>query len=127
MHTSLMPIPPPTTKSGHVTSEPAASALMADYRITFNGRHFVYERFRYERLADAVDYARLQQRGSPGTNDASPMPAPEVVEVPDEMQRQQMSAWSITYGDGYYRLGPFRYERLADAVAYASLKPQSER
>jgi hypothetical protein len=96
---------------------------MADYGVTFNGRHFVYDRFRYERLADAVDYARLQQGGTPGINDTSPMPAPEVVEVPDESQRQQMSAWSITYGVGYYRLGPFRYERLADAVAYASLKP----
>jgi hypothetical protein len=61
MHKTLMPIPPPTTKSGHVTSERAASdAVMARYGITFNGRHFVYDRFRYERLADAVAYASLE-------------------------------------------------------------------
>jgi len=55
------------------------------------------------------------------------MPAPEQVEAPSESQRQLMNKLDITFLHGVYRLGAYRYDRLADAVAYARLgvRPRS--
>jgi len=43
------------------------------------------------------------------------------VEAPSESQRQLMSTLDITFLHGVYRLGTYRYDRLADAIAYARL------
>jgi len=95
--------------------------LMAHYFISFNGRHYQFSRFRYDRLADAVNYARLQRARSAGWDAPGPMPAPEQVEAPDAAQRALMAASAITYEQGVYHLGAYRYDRLADALAYAKL------
>lgn len=49
------------------------------------------------------------------------MPAPERIEAPSESQRELMNTLDITFLHGIYRLGAYRYDRLADAVAYARL------
>lgn len=49
------------------------------------------------------------------------MPTPAPVEAPGEPERQLMSTLDITFLDGVYRLGAYRYDRPADAVAYARL------
>jgi hypothetical protein len=89
--------------------------LMAELSIAFNGRHYYYDRYRYDRLVDAASYARLHRSGG----SARPMPLPEKVESPSESQRELMSELGITFRDGVYHLGPYRYDRLADAVEYA--------
>jgi hypothetical protein len=98
--------------------------LMADFSISYNGRHYEYDIYRYDRLADAVNYARLQR--SKPSRDAEvrslSMPSREYVEDPDESQRALMATLNITFQDGIYRLGAFRYDRLADAVNYARLQ-----
>ena len=35
--------------------------LMNDYRITFNGEHYYYEKYKYSKLSDAVNFAKIQQ------------------------------------------------------------------
>jgi hypothetical protein len=96
--------------------------LMARYSITYNGRQYQYDRYRYDALTDAVDYARIQ-RGRPGGDSTDPMaPAQDVVETPDESQRELMAELAITFQDGIYRLGDYRYQRLGDAVNYARLR-----
>jgi hypothetical protein len=93
--------------------------LMAEFAITFNGRHYQYGRHRYGRLADAVDFAQ-RQRSNPGhLLGAAP---PHAAEVPTEAQRLLMSSLGITFQDGVYRLGDYRYDRLTDALEYANLK-----
>jgi hypothetical protein len=98
--------------------------LMADFSISYNGRHYEYDIYRYDRLADAVNYARLQR--SKPSRDAEvrslSMPSREYVEDPDESQRALMATLNITFQDGIYRLGAFRYDRLADAINYARLQ-----
>jgi len=49
------------------------------------------------------------------------------VEAPDGAQRRLMAALDITFRDGVYHLGPYRYGRLADAVNYARLQRSDER
>lgn len=73
---------------------------------------------------------RLRQEGlrSFATNDAPrPMPQARAVEQPDAAQRRLMAALGITLRDGVYHLGPYRYDRLADAVNYARLQRTEER
>lgn len=86
--------------------------LMAQFSIAFNGRHYFYGTYRYDDLAHAVSYAKLQ----PGL-----VAAPEQLEAPSEAQSELMKSLSITYQNGVYHLGTYRYDRLADALDYARL------
>jgi hypothetical protein len=96
--------------------------LMAEFAISFNGRHYQSGRHRYGLLADAVKYAK-QQRSNPGhLLGAAP---PQAAEAPNEAQRMLMSSLGITFQDGMYRLGDYRYDRLADALHYATLKDRA--
>lgn len=90
------------------------AGTMAELSISYNGRQYQYGMFRYDQLADAIAYAR----GHPADAGAEPATA---IEIPDEIQRRLMSSLAITFRDGVYHLGAYRYDRLADAVAYARL------
>jgi hypothetical protein len=98
--------------------------LMADWSIAYNGRHYEYDIYRYDHLAEAVNYARLQRSKPPRDDEVRSMPSREYVEDPDESQHALMATLAITFQDGIYRLGAFRYDRLADAVNYARLQLQ---
>jgi hypothetical protein len=99
---------------------------MAEFSIAYNGRHYEYDIYRYDRHADAVKHARLQC--SKPSCDAEvrslSMPSREYVD-PDESQRALMATLKITFQEGIYRLGVFRCDRLADAVNYARLQLRS--
>ncbi len=68
-----------------------------------------------------MNYARLQRANASAGEQIGAMPATEQVEAPTECQRQLMSTLDITFLHGVYRLGTYRYDRLADAIAYARL------
>jgi hypothetical protein len=98
--------------------------LMLAYAITFDGRQYAYDRYRYDRLADAVNYARLQHP-HPLSSDPTKRPPPRIgepIETPSELQRELMSELGITLQAGVYHLGEYRYDHLSDAVEYARLK-----
>jgi len=95
--------------------------LMTGLSIAYDGLRYHYDGYRYDRLDDAVSYAKLQR--SRATDQARvPMPAPAMVEGPRESDRRTMASFSITYEAGTYRLGEYRYDRLSDASAYARLR-----
>ena len=98
---------------------PERERLLAEFSIAFNGRHYLYGPYRYDNLTDALNYARLE-RANAGKQFGA-MPAPERVATPSESDRQLMKTLDISFVDGIYRLGAYRYDRLADAVAYARL------
>lgn len=105
-----------------MTAPDERERVMTQLSITYDGRRYTYGRYRYDRLADAVNYATLQRTRSFGADDDEHVMPPDEVEVPNEAQRRLMADLAITYQDGVYRLGPFRYDRLADAVNYAHLQ-----
>lgn len=47
-----------------------------------------------------------------------------VAPPPQSSDLEVMRALGITFGDGYYRIGGYRYGKLSDAVNYAKLKAQ---
>lgn len=113
-------------RSGSATPADAAAQqrLMAEFGIVYTGRHYEYEVYRYDRLADAVAYATLQRARGRRADPAASMPTRRFVPDPDATQRAVMAALAITYCDGTYRLGEYRYDRLDDAVDYARLQGQ---
>ncbi len=100
--------------------------LMAELFIAYDGRQYQYGSHRYDHLEDAVNYARLQGSELPASTGPAPMPAAPPLEVPDESQRRLMAAFAITFEDGVYHLGAYRYDRLADAVSYARMQPEPD-
>jgi hypothetical protein len=60
--------------------------LMAEHSITYDGRHYQFGDYRYDRLADAVSYSLLRRSMPPGSNAvdlADHEPRPEETEPPD--------------------------------------------
>jgi len=98
---------------------PDPVSVMAELSIAYDGRHYQYDRYRYDRLADAVSYARLQRSRPPAGEGSASMPPAQLVQAPDESERHLMAALAITFRDGVYHLGAYRYDRLGDAVSYA--------
>jgi hypothetical protein len=94
---------------------------MVDYEVSYDGVRYCYNGYRYDRLDDAVRYARLM-RSRPLHHDAGgsftpgPMLAP-----PTDAQRELMASMAIRFEAGTYRFESFRYDRLADAVNYATV------
>ena len=97
--------------------------LMADLSIAYDGLRYYYKSYRYDRLEDAVSYARLQ-RSRVGSQGRVPLPRPAIFQPPGEGEWRTMTSFGITYAEGVYRLGEYRYDRLADALAYARLQGQ---
>jgi len=94
--------------------------LMADLSIAYDGLRYYYESYRYDRLEDAVNYARLQ-RSRAGSQARIAMPRPAIFQIPGEVERLTMTSFGIRYTAGVYQLGEYRYDRLDDALAYARL------
>ena len=120
----LRKAPPSMPKSDEVL--PERERLMAEFLIAFNGRQYFHGPYRYDSLADAVNYARLERANAGARAQISATPAPEQVEAPSESQRLLMNTLGITFVRGVYQLGAYRYDRLADAVAYARLDVNHE-
>jgi hypothetical protein len=101
---------------------------MRELSIGFNGRYYHYRGYCYDRLSDAVNYARLQRTRPQGNDshnaglaDEEQKQAPEKIVPPDESELALMNSFAITFSQGRYFFGPYRYDRLADAVHYARL------
>ena len=116
---ALRKAPPSMPKSDEVL--PERERLMAEFLIEFNGRQYFQGPYRYDSLSDAVNYARLGRANAGARAQISATPAPEQIEEPSESQRLLMNTLGITFLRGVYQLGAYRYDRLADAVAYARL------
>jgi len=97
--------------------------VMAELSITHDGRRYYYAGYRYDRLEDAVNYARLQRSRSGATQMGAQSSLAQTGDAaPDKAQERLMATLSITFENGTYHLGGYRYDRLGDAVNYANLR-----
>ena len=97
--------------------------LMLAFNIAFDGRQYVYSRYRYDRLADAVSYARFQlSHPSSDSVEDPPLTIREPSETPSDSQSRLMSEFGITFEAGVYLLGEYRYDHFDDAIKYARMK-----
>jgi hypothetical protein len=102
-----------------ITRSSAAPPLVEpELGIWFDGRAYHYQQYRYDRLQDAMAYARLD-RDRPGFHE-EPLPDHwEEWQGPTNAEAAQMAAFGIVYERGSYCYGLFRYDLLADALNYA--------
>ena len=78
-----------------------------------------YPGYRYDRFAEAANYARLD-RSRPFADSRGDDGAPlERTPAPTGEERALMRTLGITFADGVFHWRHYRYERLDDAVAYA--------
>ncbi len=97
--------------------------VMAELSITHDGRRYYCAGYRYDRLQDAVNYARLQRSRSGETQMGAQLRPAETRDVaPDKAHERLMATLNITFENGTYHLGGYRYDRLGDAVNYANLR-----
>lgn len=101
------------------TALPAAASALG---ISFDGRAYHYRQFSYDRMSDALGYAKLDQARPGWRQDPTRQQWRQWVE-PTPQERVQMAAHQITYEGGYYRYGPWRYDLLAPALDYAMRAP----
>ena len=92
---------------------------MSAFSIDYDGRHYRYDGYRYDRLVDAVSYARLVESRQAQHEGGSCPVVYRRVESPSSSDMAVMAEYFITFSEGVYRYDGFRYERLSDAVNYA--------
>ena len=71
-------------------------------------------------LVEALELL-LEDSHNAGLADEAQKQAPEKIVPPDESELALMNSLAITFSKGRYFFGPYRYNRLADAVHYARL------
>lgn len=105
-------------------NEGEVSRLIHEMSIAHHGRHYYFDGYRYERLEDAVSYARLVRvRQAPRLRSApfAPMGA---VEPPSADDQELMLDLSIRFESGSFIFEGFHYDRLIDAANYARHRRQ---
>lgn len=125
-----------TSEGGHVAREPTAGPgpvevvlaerrrLMSEFSIQYDGRRYQWSGYRYDRLADAVAYARLMRSKQAQEGSTASLPRGDAAvdlpsQSPSEADRQLMAELSVLFEAGVYVFRGFRYDRLADAASYA--------
>jgi len=118
-----------TSESGPPASATESACLMPEYGVTRSGRFFLCRGYRYSKLEDAVAYARLLQIGPAPLREDDQADMAQRAEEPTELRsaddERLMASWGISFADGQYVFEAFRYDRLADALAYARLERSS--
>lgn len=109
--------------------DPMLADRAAALEVTFDGHHYHFREFRYERAEDAMRYARAEH-AKPGFGaDPRFVPRWPSAWVPGEQELALMRPFGITSEEGRFRYGPYRYDRLEDALAFArrSAAPTAKR
>lgn len=103
-------------------SDAQREALLGELGIRDAGQTFRFRGYRYDRLEDAVAYARRVKARAWQKLDEDRDRHGRVVDdepPPQTADRPAMAALGVGYRDGRYRFGPYAYTRMADALAYA--------
>jgi len=103
-------------------ASPVLPPAAAAFGISFDGRAYHYLDYSYERLADALAYAR-QDRARPGFREDTTPRQWKQWTGPTPEERLHMAVHGIVYEHGHYRYGPYRYDLLSAALAYAQHAP----
>jgi hypothetical protein len=111
-----------TTQTQDSTDAARAAAL----EVSFDGHHYHFRQYRYERLDDALRYAG-QQRGMSGfIPDAAFEPRWLAPWQPSPAECAAMRQLGITLDGVRYAFGAYRYDRLEDAMAFARLQRKTQ-
>jgi len=114
----------PANEFTDATDDAERNRLMTEWSIVRQGRHYHYDGYRYERLADAVAYAQLGRARQSPQEDSSAFDRIDAVEPPNAVERELMLELSISFENDSFVFEGFRYDRLIDAANYARHRQQ---
>ena len=100
---------------------PPARTPRKELNITYNGRKYEYRGYQYDRFLDAVNYARLDLSRPRNEGEPPRVAALTAAQQPGDADEAMMRSLGITYREGAYYWREYRYDRLAEAIAYARL------
>lgn len=95
-----------------------ATCEMVELGVEHEGGNYYYKGYRYERLEDAIAYARLR-RSRPAEEDFAAPGRRSSLPAPTDSDRVLMATLGIQFDGRTFRHGGFRYDRLSDAVSNA--------
>ena len=117
----------PAEKSFMPSAQSARERNMAQFDIACDGLRYYRNGYRYDRLEDAVAYARLMST-RPGQEDTvGTFTQRKMLAWPTDAEQALMASLRIRFDHGAYRFEDFRYDQLADAVNYAKLALQRQK
>jgi hypothetical protein len=100
---------------------------MAQFHVGYDGRRYHRNGYRYDRLEDAVAYARLVD-STPGRAETIGTYAQgDPLARPTDAEQALMVSLGIRFDEGAYRFESFRYDKLSDAVNYAKQQSPLQR
>jgi hypothetical protein len=101
---------------------PEHERAMLAYGVSHDGHRYLYNGYRYDRWEDAVDQAELMLSRPLEKNPAGPFTQQSAhADAPSDADLGVMASLGIRPEAGLYRFEGYRYDRLADAIAYARL------
>jgi len=95
---------------------------MSELGISFDGRFYRYKEYKYDLLADALNYAKSDRIGAPDVPVANAAPLWTPPEMPTAAEQSTMDACGVTFDGKHYRYRDYRYDHYSDAINYAKLK-----
>jgi len=116
-----------TSQAAHEAGQPERERVMAQLSINRDGRGYEYSGYHYDRLADAVGYARLMRSRLLQDGVGGPYSHSMTLDAPTGAERELMASLAINFEAGAYRFEAFRYDHLADAVNYAKLAARRQK
>jgi hypothetical protein len=94
---------------------------MIESGVTFDGRSYWYQQYRYDGLNDALAYARLDRSRLAGQAEAGHDHHWQEPATPTAADLQLMTELGISFDGRCYHYGDYRYDRIIDAINYARL------
>ena len=113
-----------TTRSGQHSESGSLDGQhdMREYNVHYDGCTYEYNGYRYDRLDDALAYARLMRSRPLQYDPRGPYRLRRDLGAESETNRRRMAALGIELKDGRFCYHGYRYDRLAEAVDYALLE-----
>jgi len=113
-----------TTRPGHYSESSSLDSQrdMHEYSVHYDGCTYEYNGYRYDRLDDALAYARLMRTRPLQYDPRGPYRLRRDLGAESETNKRRMAALGIELKDGRFCYRGFRYDRLAEAMDYALLE-----
>lgn len=101
-----------------VSAPKSEDEQMKEFGITFDGDRYSFGEYRYERLTDALNYARAQRPSAPFWG-KKPVPSAVNSSRLPANHSKQMADYGIEFDGTYFIYQQYKYENLVDAIEYA--------
>lgn len=110
---------PPVSRTTNTEFSASDLADMSRLGIHHIAGNFLYQQYRYGKLADAVNYAKLDRSRTDQRDAVNVLPAWVPAAAPNNGDWRAMKELGITFDGTHYHFLNYRYDRFQDAINQA--------